>query len=150
MDKSFQKIRPGSSCGICSCTWTKCFQYSTFVKDVDGFKVDESNGRYLSLGERILFNQFVPDKTVFDSYCPSVKLQINNRTCQCGFYSPSIKANKEHKESNCCIDGELLVADFEEDDPESEAVFSGCNNEDVCPILSFDTENNHSIRFLPN
>uniref|UniRef100_A0A914YUA1 Uncharacterized protein n=1 Tax=Panagrolaimus superbus TaxID=310955 RepID=A0A914YUA1_9BILA len=97
-----------------------------------------------------MLNQFVPDKIVIDSYCPSVKLQINNRTCQCGFYSPSIKANKEHKESNCCIDGELLVADFEEDDPESEAVFSGCNNEDVCPILSFDTENNHSIRFLPN
>ena len=98
----------------------------------------------------MLLDQFVPERTVIDSYCPSVKSQIKNRTCQCGFYSPSIKANKEHKESNCCVDGELLDDDFEEEDDESEAILSGRNNDDLCPILSFDTENNHSIRFLPN
>uniref|UniRef100_A0A914PWZ3 Uncharacterized protein n=1 Tax=Panagrolaimus davidi TaxID=227884 RepID=A0A914PWZ3_9BILA len=85
-----------------------------------------------------------------DTYCSSLKAQIKNRTCQCGFYSPSVKSNKEHKESKCCLEGELIPADFEEEETEAEAVVTNSNGDDLMPILSFDSVNNHSIRYLPN
>uniref|UniRef100_A0A914QYW6 Uncharacterized protein n=1 Tax=Panagrolaimus davidi TaxID=227884 RepID=A0A914QYW6_9BILA len=78
---------------------------------------------------------------------------VQSRTCQCGFYSPSLKANKSHKESLCCIEGELSLSDFEEEDDELLNLFkdlSVTDKDEVFPILSYDTVSAHSVRFLPN
>uniref|UniRef100_A0AC34G3Y8 Uncharacterized protein n=1 Tax=Panagrolaimus sp. ES5 TaxID=591445 RepID=A0AC34G3Y8_9BILA len=88
-----------------------------------------------------------------DSYCPSVKKVVKSRTCQCGYYSPSLKSNKSHKESLCCVEGELSLSDFEEEDKPLDVFkeFSITDTQsEVFPIFSYDSVNNHSIRFLPN
>ena len=60
--------------------------------------VDEEKGHFGKLSTRITLDPVVPEGLVFDTYCPSLKKDLKDKTCdQCGAYFASKKIKLSHK-----------------------------------------------------
>ena len=73
------------------------------VTNTEGLKLDEVNGTFLSLFQRLSTRLTVSgldehESLPYDFCCPTVKGYINNRTCSvCKQYFPSVAMVTEHK-----------------------------------------------------
>uniref|UniRef100_A0A914QSG1 C2H2-type domain-containing protein n=1 Tax=Panagrolaimus davidi TaxID=227884 RepID=A0A914QSG1_9BILA len=102
-----------------------------FNSDLTGPVIDQTNGHFGPLPNRILCNSLVPEDIIFDSFCPSAKKDLKFRTCEdCGKYFASKKAKISHKKSHVCTTNYdyLLESESEEEQAEEE---DADNSEDL-------------------
>uniref|UniRef100_A0A914P731 C2H2-type domain-containing protein n=1 Tax=Panagrolaimus davidi TaxID=227884 RepID=A0A914P731_9BILA len=79
--------------------------------------IDLTNGHFGSLSNHLLCYSLVPKDTIFDTFCPSVKKDLKERTyVDCGKYFATKKAKLDHQKSHVCTtnDDYLLESESEE------------------------------------